>query len=626
MAPGAGMPRLGPGADDDDATEDEDERPGAAVDDVEMQQGDEEDEDEAVDLLSSSDEEEDGAAEAEAERRAAARADWLSDGGSDASECAEEDAWHPRRDYAPASGLPASLPDPDALASRARRDVLERRGAPAGHWTHSELACLGAMFGGGPRGGDGSAAVCKVADQTLSCASLFRMLPGQWLDDQCMNVWVSLIRRRAAGAAGHVQPRSRRHFRPDEMPPPASPPLAALAPCAREVVHAVPRPLDAVPSGSATQDLLKPRDRYGWFDAPPAPPVGARRLGLVPRGADPFGRDPSSTAAASAATSAAASVAASRGYPLWPRRRRAGCPRTFVAQVIHLWRLSLNDAGAYDYETVRRWTRRQGVDVRHVQRCVFPVNVTPTHWAVVLLDLERRRVEYLDSLAPGRDEPPAPGSRGHRLCTHALRWLRDECAAWPDVGGVIDTSTFTAHVSARVPRQLNGYDCGVFAMWVTECLSLGLPLDWTQADVDAKRWDMVRQFARHAPCFDEEELGRSEEEAEEEVVAEQALEREEDTKEEGEEEAEEEGGSEASREEDDDDAIAAGRGDDATDAMAAALRRTLGDSHGALAQQLAGLIGRNMGRGDPAAVADAVVASVSDDVLGGLASAMRRPS
>ncbi|KAA0159960.1 hypothetical protein FNF31_04605 [Cafeteria roenbergensis] len=178
--------------------------------------------------------------------------------------------------------------------------------------------------------------------------------------------------------------------------------------------------------------------------------------------------------------------------------------------VIHLWLLSLNDAMTYNYESVRKWTRKQGVDVRFVDLCLFPVNVTPTHWALVALDLRAQRVEYLDSLSPGDDGPPRPGSRAHRLCSHTLRWLRDECAAWPDVGGIIDTLGFTMHHSARMPQQRNGYDCGVFALWAAESLALRGNITWSQWDVPAKRWQVVRTMARHCPALGEDELGLSE--------------------------------------------------------------------------------------------------------------------
>lgn len=436
-------------------------------------------------------------------------------GVSDADEVRAERRWHPRREYEllPPQALAGTVKE---LAARARREILEPHGVPHAHWSERELAALAMTWGDGEEAcssEDLNAVVSRNVDHTVARADFFRMLPGQWLSDQDINFWVAMLRRAVGTRSGFAHVRHPGHFRPDRMPPPQCPAPATLAPVCRAALRLPFGTMPRVPESRATQSALRPRRRYGWFEEPQAAPCGSARLALVSPDADAAGLDVTSTAAASEALDSVARLRAETGLVVWrPPMPQSAQRRVFVAQCLHLWSLSLRPGG-YNYDAVRNWTRKQGIDVRFVDLCVFPVNVTPTHWACVALDLRNRRAEYYDSLQHGSDERPRRGSRAARLCSDVIRWLRDETAFWSDVGGPVDVSGFTSHV-CRTPQQGNGIDCGVFAAWVAECLCLGKPLDWAQSAVDDKRWEMIRVMLRHGPFLPEDDLGASDSEAE----------------------------------------------------------------------------------------------------------------
>jgi hypothetical protein len=434
---------------------------------------------------------------------------------SDIDERERETRWHPRRPWSPLPRPPSWSLATDrisAAASLARKRILRQTDAAAARslaWSVEELAALAAMW---DLEGDGDETdiVALVSDQTLSRSSLYAFLPGEWLTDQCMNVWVAYLRDVVAGRCGFISPRHRGSFHPHRLPPPKAPPLADLAPVCRAAIEsATPSPLPGCPPELRSQRDLPMRRRFGFFPEPQAPPVGATRLGLIPLEDDAFGASKSSNGAALRAAAAGQELARATGKKCWPPRRKATQPRVFVAQIFHLWQLSLSESG-YNYESVRRWVRRQGMDIRYLDLCLFPVNITPSHWAAVALDLRRKTVEYMDSLNTSRG-PLKRGTRAHKVCSDVLRWVEDECREWPDVGGVIDTSEFRLVHSDRTPQQHNGYDCGVFAMWMVECLALDLrPTDVvSQRRIDHKRWKMIKLLTRYSPFFPEEHLGES---------------------------------------------------------------------------------------------------------------------
>lgn len=120
----------------------------------------------------------------------------------------------------------------------------------------------------------------------------------------------------------------------------------------------------------------------------------------------------------------------------------------------------------YKYEGVKSWTAgrksKPGVDIFAYKRVIMPINRGNSHWAMAMIDMEERRVYFLDSLrGDGRD-----------VIKHLIQYLKDE---WRDKKGGEMPWVFEAGVSPTdLPRQQNGVDCGAFVCAFGECFTRGL--------------------------------------------------------------------------------------------------------------------------------------------------------
>ncbi|KAL9062755.1 MAG: hypothetical protein Q9157_008656, partial [Trypethelium eluteriae] len=152
-----------------------------------------------------------------------------------------------------------------------------------------------------------------------------------------------------------------------------------------------------------------------------------------------------------------ASAAGPRG-----RRRTRGqtpdpTPRYHAFNPAFMKSVAERGAGA-----VARWARRAkmgGEKVLRVRTIFFPINLSGSHWSLLLVHPQERKIQSLDSLAPEGDR------RAVRL---ALDWLRQELGSafkeeeWEVLGGA---ST----------QQTNGRDCGVFTCFNALAAARGAP-------------------------------------------------------------------------------------------------------------------------------------------------------
>lgn len=95
----------------------------------------------------------------------------------------------------------------------------------------------------------------------------------------------------------------------------------------------------------------------------------------------------------------------------------------------------------------------------------------PRHWCLVVVDFDLKDIRYYDSMGAG----------GQAYLDAMLRYLQDEHKTKkgaPLPGGWTKTRT-----TPDTPRQHNGYDCGVFAVFCAHYAALGAKLDFSQADI-----------------------------------------------------------------------------------------------------------------------------------------------
>ena len=136
--------------------------------------------------------------------------------------------------------------------------------------------------------------------------------------------------------------------------------------------------------------------------------------------------------------------------------------------------------GCYDYDGVREWGKKRSLNLERVDVVLVPVNLHRTHWILVTVDIKRCTFHYYDSL--GADDTSG-------VLVNVQRWLGDEvrsrlgdqaAATW-----AVD-SWKTMDVDG-LPVQLDGGSCGVFVLAAADCLSLGVPVHFSQEQVGALR-------------------------------------------------------------------------------------------------------------------------------------------
>lgn len=186
---------------------------------------------------------------------------------------------------------------------------------------------------------------------------------------------------------------------------------------------------------------------------------------------------------------------------LW--RPRSYCFNSFFATRL----LGESPKLVYDYRGVSRWTKRAKVDILDLDIVMFPVNVSGNHWVLVVLNIPLKEVYYLDSLQR-RDK--------YKISSFFMRWVRDEIKdkhspveaekfenrkTW-----TVFPSKYRVHVSpggepvkeglqfALVPQQRDEGSCGVFALKMADCISLGIRSYFQSKNVDLMRRRMALEL------------------------------------------------------------------------------------------------------------------------------------
>lgn len=127
----------------------------------------------------------------------------------------------------------------------------------------------------------------------------------------------------------------------------------------------------------------------------------------------------------------------------------------------------------YQYSRVKRWSKK--VDVFSCRRIFFPINISNSHWTLLVIWMDEKKIVYYDSMS---------GS-GSVYLKSAQQWLSDE--SLDKKGATFDTSLWTLEVASDVPQQQNGFDCGMFALMCADFLTDDLPLSYSQENMSLFR-------------------------------------------------------------------------------------------------------------------------------------------
>ncbi|KAK2502532.1 hypothetical protein MC885_015789 [Smutsia gigantea] len=130
------------------------------------------------------------------------------------------------------------------------------------------------------------------------------------------------------------------------------------------------------------------------------------------------------------------------------------------------------------YQAVKRWTK--GVNLFEQELILVPIH-RKVHWSLVVIDLRKRCLKYLDSM----------GQKGHRICEILLQYLQDESKTKRNNDLNLLEWTHYSMKPHEIPQQLNGSDCGMFTCKYADYISRDKPITFTQHQMPLFRKKMV---------------------------------------------------------------------------------------------------------------------------------------
>ncbi|KAG0288402.1 SUMO1 sentrin specific peptidase 1 [Linnemannia gamsii] len=111
------------------------------------------------------------------------------------------------------------------------------------------------------------------------------------------------------------------------------------------------------------------------------------------------------------------------------------------------------------YERVRRWTKKDNIFA--MEYLLVPIHCSGNHWTSAVIDMKRKRVSYYDSLLGNNPK--------------VFLILRDylDMESRDKLKRPFDFDGWENECPKDIPRQRNGYDCGVFTCTFIEFKSRG---------------------------------------------------------------------------------------------------------------------------------------------------------
>ncbi|XP_043276075.1 sentrin-specific protease 1-like [Venturia canescens] len=138
------------------------------------------------------------------------------------------------------------------------------------------------------------------------------------------------------------------------------------------------------------------------------------------------------------------------------------------------------------YAAVKRWTKK--VNIFKYEKVIVPINLG-NHWCLATINFIAKTIMYYDSF---KKENP-------RSLETLLQYLIEE--ARQKEGEPIMREKWHLAAKMDIPRQSNGYDCGVFVCMYARCKISERKMEFTQNEMPIIRAKMMREFK--AGCLEE---------------------------------------------------------------------------------------------------------------------------
>ncbi len=120
----------------------------------------------------------------------------------------------------------------------------------------------------------------------------------------------------------------------------------------------------------------------------------------------------------------------------------------------HFWTALTGNGSHYNYDKVKLWGKEQ-IPLKSYRHLLIPVNVNGNHWALLAVQLSKKRVRYFDSMRFNRDKAMS-------MMEMAKQYIEDECRLKQIKLPRPDKKWRLRAVDTA--KQKDGSSCGVFCL------------------------------------------------------------------------------------------------------------------------------------------------------------------
>lgn len=156
------------------------------------------------------------------------------------------------------------------------------------------------------------------------------------------------------------------------------------------------------------------------------------------------------------------------------RSRKKYYPRVHAMNIFFYHKL-LSDG----YASVKRWTKN--VDIFTQDIVAVPIHLT-NHWSMLIIDFQKKLVNYYDSM----------GFKNQECLMLMRQYLENEHLDKKRCP--VDLKDWVFQRAINIPKQTNGYDCGIFSCVFAEHLCARRDFSFTQKDIPYFRNKMMYEI------------------------------------------------------------------------------------------------------------------------------------
>lgn len=136
----------------------------------------------------------------------------------------------------------------------------------------------------------------------------------------------------------------------------------------------------------------------------------------------------------------------------------------------------------YNYQRVSRWTK--SLDIFTLDKIIIPIH-RGFHWTLFVVNIKQKQLEYYDSF----------GGKNEECFTRIKRYLVDKHQELHQKP--LDLSDWREIIPNDIPKQTNGYDCGVFTCQFADYCAQDKKFDFKQSDMPNIRKKMILNLIEH---------------------------------------------------------------------------------------------------------------------------------